>query len=139
MLQMWAMTLWSFTDMGDPRWHWGRRFITLRQANAGPTKLGLAHRESWAAYHREKSLFLKAIEFRTGAVYPDFGCNFETFTNEEILEMESLGPLVTLAPGHATEHTEHWHLAKAPGQWSGESDLDTLILPNLGRPHGGSS
>ena len=37
------------------------------------------------------------IEFDAAATYPDLGCNFETFTNEEILEIESLGPLVTLA------------------------------------------
>jgi hypothetical protein len=104
------MTLWAFTDMTDPRWRWGRRFITLRQANAGPTKLGLAHREKWVAYHRAASLFLKTIALQDGATYPDFGCNFETFTNEEMLEIESLGPLVELAPGEATEHTEHWHL-----------------------------
>jgi hypothetical protein len=104
------MTLWPFTDMTDPRWRWGRKFITLRQDNAGPTKLGLAHRENWIAYYRDESLFLKTIEHRDGAEYPDFGCNFETFTNEEMLEVEALGPLVQLEPGAATEHTERWHL-----------------------------
>jgi len=105
-----SMTLWAFTDMSDPRWRWGKRFITLRQADAGATKLGLAHRESWIAYYREGSLFVKTIEFCEGATYPDFGCNFETFTNEEMLEVEALGPLVELAPGEATEHTEQWQL-----------------------------
>lgn len=105
-----TMTLWSFTDMSDPRWRWGRRFITLRQANAGPTKIGIAHREKWIAYHRADSLFVKTIEYREGASYPDFGCNFETFTNEEMLEVESLGSLVELAPGESTEHTEQWTL-----------------------------
>ncbi|MDQ6765107.1 MAG: hypothetical protein M3Z22_03270 [Verrucomicrobiota bacterium] len=104
------MVLWAFTDMSDTRWQWGRRFITLRQANAGPTKLGLTHKEHWIAYHRDDSLFVKTIEFDPAAVYPDFGCNFETFTNEEMLEVEALGPLVQLAPGEATEHTEQWEL-----------------------------
>ena len=45
------------------------------------------------------SLFVKTIEFRDGATYPDFGCNFETFTNEEMLEVEALGPLVRLEAG----------------------------------------
>lgn len=105
-----TMTLWSFTDMSDSRWRWARRFITLRQANAGPTKIGLAHSEKWIAYHRALSLFVKTIEFEEGATYPDFGCNFETFTNEEMLEVESLGALVELAPGEATEHREEWTL-----------------------------
>jgi hypothetical protein len=104
------MTLWAFTDMTDPRWRWGRKFITLRQDNAGPTKLGLAHSERWIAYHRGDSLFVKTLEYRSGAAYPDFGCNFETFTNEGMLEVEALGPLVQLAPGEATEHTEQWYV-----------------------------
>ncbi len=119
-----AMILWPFTDMSDSRWRWGRRFITLRQANAGPTKIGLAHRERWVAYHREDTLFVKIIEYRGGATYPDSGCNFETFTNEEMLEVESLGPLVDLAPGTATEHVETWHLfdgVSAPP--SGEDEM----------------
>ncbi len=104
------MTLWPFTDMTDPRWRWGSKFITLRQGDAGPAKLGLAHHEKWIAYYRDTSLFIKTIEYRDGANYPDFGCNFETFTNEEMLEVEALGPLVDLAPGDATEHTEKWYL-----------------------------
>ena len=104
------VVLWAFTDMADARWRWGRRFITLRQADAGPTKLGLAHRERWIAYHRGDSLFLKTIEHTSGATYPDIGCNFETFTNEEMLEVEALGPLMELAPGAATSHTEQWQL-----------------------------
>jgi hypothetical protein len=104
------MVLWPFTDMTDPRWRWGRRFIMLRQANAGPTKAGLAHTERWIAYHQGESLFIKTIEFIEGATYPDFGCNFETFTNEEMLEVEALGPLVELAPGESASHTERWEL-----------------------------
>ena len=105
-----TMILWPFTDMRDPRWDWGTRFITLRQGNAGPTKLGLEHRERWIAYYRGDSLFLKTIEFDDTATYADRGCNFETFTNEEMLEVEALGPLVELAPGASTEHSEQWQL-----------------------------
>ena len=105
-----TMILWPFTDMSDPRWRWGWRFITLRQAQAGPTKAGLAHRQQWVAYHRNDSLFVKTITFSEGATYPDFGCNFETFSNEEMLEVEALGPLVDLAPGEAISHTEQWQL-----------------------------
>jgi len=105
-----AMTLWAFTDMTDSRWRWGRGFITLRQADAGPTKIGLAHRERWIAYHRAESLFVKTLEYREGAIYPDFGCNFETFTNEEMLEVEALGPLERIAAGEATTHTEQWEV-----------------------------
>ena len=104
------MILWPFTDMTDRRWSWGSRFITLRQANARPTKAGLAHQQRWVAYHQGDSLFIKTIAFDPSVTYPDFGCNYETFTNEEMLEVEALGPLVELAPGGSTGHTELWNL-----------------------------
>ncbi len=53
---------------------------------------------------------MKIIEFRDGETYPDLGCNFETFANEELLEVEALSPLVELAPGASTGHTEEWQL-----------------------------
>ena len=126
------MTLWPFTDMSDARYRWGRRFITVRQGNAGPTKFGLTHREGWVAYYKDSSLFVKTIEFREGVTYPDFGCNFETFTNEEMLEIEALGPLVELAPGDATEHTEQWQLfegVSAPPH--NEDEMAEWIAPFL--------
>ena len=130
-----TMILWPFTDMTDSRWRWGRRFITLRQGNAGPTKVGLAHAERWIAYHREGSLFLKTIELDERAIYPDRGCNFETFTNEEMLEVEALGPLVELAPGESTSHTEQWQLfdAVAPPPDHDDDALAEWTAPHLAR------
>ena len=105
------MIFWPYTDMTDSRWRWGQRFITLSQrAKTTPTKLGLTHREGWAAYHIGEQLFVKTIPFIEDAKYADLGCNFETFSNHEMLELEALGPLVTLAAGECTSHTEHWHL-----------------------------
>jgi len=106
------MIIWPYTNLTDPRWRFGESFITLRQtANAGqPTKLGLAHKQKWIGYLTRDSLFIKTIEYQEGATYPDYGCNFETFTNQDMLEIESLGPLKKLAPGESVSHTERWHL-----------------------------
>lgn len=112
-----TMILWPYTEMADDRWRWGKNFITLRQSPThGPAKIGLAHRDKWVAYHRANTLFVKSFVYLEGAIYPDHGCNFETFTNQEMLEVESLGPLVSLAPGAATEHAEHWQLFDAAGE-----------------------
>jgi hypothetical protein len=43
-----------------------------------------------------------------GKEYPDLGSNFETFTNEEFLELESLGPYQEISPGQTVKHTEVW-------------------------------
>lgn len=106
------MIIWPYTNLTDPRWRFGESFITLRQTHTAgqPTKLGLAHKQKWIGYLTRDSLFIKIIGHEEGAVYPDMGCNFETFTNEDMLEIESLGPLKKLAPGESVSHTEKWHL-----------------------------
>lgn len=126
------MVPWDYTDMTDSRWRFGSDFITLRQTEeGGPTKLGLAHRNKWVAYLNGENLFIKAFDYEQGATYPDFGCNFETFTNDSMLEMESLSPLRKLQPGEAVEHTEHWYLVGNVPQPTSlqEQDLGEWICP----------
>ena len=106
-----VMVLWPYTDTSDERWRWGREFITLRQTpHAPPTKIGLRHTEPWVGYLMRSVLFLKSVAFEEGGTYPDFGCNFETFANGQMLELETLSPLRTLAPGESVGHTEAWRL-----------------------------
>lgn len=109
------LVLWSYTNMADPRWTWGEREIRLRQDPAAtqPQKIGFLNRQGWMAYLLNREVFIKWHPFQTGATYPDMGCNVETFTNGDMLELESLGPLVTLKPGSRTEHTETWALFRA--------------------------
>ena len=125
---------WPYTDMTDPRWRFGSEFITLRQTEDGdPTKLGLAHKEKWVAYLNGDALFVKTFGFVEGGVYPDFGCNFETFTNAEMLEIETLSPLRVLQPGESVEHVEKWYLRSGMPQPSSlhEQDIQAWIAPTL--------
>ncbi len=104
-------TLWGYTDLTDPRWTIGRRFILVRQdPRRGPTKFGLAQRLGWAAYWVDGFLFVKRFGFQEGQTYPDCGVNFELYTDKRILELETLGPLVKLAPGQSVRHVETWAL-----------------------------
>ena len=64
----------------------------------------------WLAYAWNGSLFVKRFPFRPEGVYPDRGSSAEVFVNGEMLELESLGPLVKLEPGQALEHLETWEL-----------------------------
>jgi hypothetical protein len=124
-----TMIVWPFTDLSDPRWRWGARYITLRQdANAKkPTKLGLAHKEGWVAYLNNGVLFVKGIEYKEGKQYADGGSNFETFTNKDFLEVETLGPIARIAPGGSVEHVERWRLLKGvPGETS-DAAIDSNI------------
>jgi len=109
------LVLWAYLDMTDPRWKFGKNFFTLRQSDkCPPTKLGLAHGQKWIAYVLPDAVFIKTFDHVADVHYPDGGCNFETFSNSEMLEIESLSPLATLASGESISHTEHWHLFPNP-------------------------
>ena len=129
-----TMSIWPYTDLSDPRWRFGRDFFTLRQqAGFSSTKIGLSHQARWIAYVIGQSLFVKTFEFLEGETYPDGGCNFETYTNADMLEIESLSPLKTLAPGEEITHVERWCVLPLNGEISTSSDeaLAKSIAPYL--------
>jgi len=129
-----VLGIWSFTDLADPRWVLGTTYIQLRHLSnpQGPFKEqmgGIYNSAGWGAYFRQSYLFVKRAAVIVDARYPDFGCNFEIFTNPDFLELETLGPLVELQPGEVVEHVERWWLfADVPG---GEDDawIDSAVLP----------
>jgi hypothetical protein len=124
--QEWSV--WGYTDFNDGRWTLGSRYVFFRQnVKRGPGKLGVAHREGWVAYQLGEFLFVKQFNWIEGATYPDGGVNFETFSNEAMLEVETLGPLVTLKPGRTTRHTEVWRLFKNVPAIKTEADADRVF------------
>src|SRR5581483_2821987 len=98
-----------------------------------PTKFGLAHAMGWVGYLNRGTLFVKRIPYEDGKTYPDRGCNFETWTDPDMLEVESLGPLVRLKPGGRVTHTETWELFGNVPDVKGEADIDRHILPVVKR------
>ena len=126
-----AIALWAYTDMTDPRCHWGRKYVLLRQDPSLhiPQKAGVIVTDGWAAYARAGHLFVKQFRYVENGHYPDLGCSVEAFTNGDMLELETLGPLVLLQPGDTAEHAEHWRLFRdVPAPNSG-SDVDRDVLP----------
>lgn len=128
-----TLIVWPFTDLGDPRWRFGASYITLKQDRAAttPTKLGLAHKTGWVGYLNSGTLFIKGFAYETGKNYTDGGSNFETFTNKEMLEVESLGPLQRIAPGKAVEHVEDWWLLKGLPAETTDAALEANIRPRV--------
>ena len=109
-----SFTHWSYTDITDPRWGWGERFLFLRQDEhmENPQKIGVHNGQNWAAYINDGNLFIKMARFQQNLAYPDIGSHFEFFTNSLMLEVESLGGLTMLQPGQQVDHVEYWSLFK---------------------------
>lgn len=128
------VVLWPYTDLTDPRWTIGRKFFLLsQQADSTPAKMGLTHTAGWIGYLNGKDLFLKEVHHDASANYPDGGCNFETFTNSEMIEIESLGGLQLLSSGESTSHTERWFLQSGlnPTELTSEDAIEEWITPYI--------
>ena len=125
------LAIWAFTDLSDPHWTLGRQYVILRQdtSKTQPQKIGVMATDGWAAYFNKGHVFVKTFDFKSGAVYPDFGCSVESFTNETFLELETLGPLTVLAPGESVEHLENWSLFRDIPEPHTDADVEKYILP----------
>jgi hypothetical protein len=124
------VVLWHFTDMSDPRWTWGRKYIQLRQDPDATSKqkIGLLNKQGWAAYLLDGHALVIRYPYDPKATYADMGCNTETYTDPEMLEVETLGPLTRLEPGAHVDHVEDWTLAKVECG-SSDAEIDEKIRP----------
>jgi hypothetical protein len=102
---------WGYTELADPRYEWGPSVASLRQdSGRGPTKVGTFLIQGYAAAQCGEHFLIKVFESDPTKTYADMGCNFETFTNESMIEIETLGPLTRLVPDSEVVHRETWWL-----------------------------
>jgi hypothetical protein len=129
------MVLWPFTNLADGRYTFSENFLRLAYLpEMAATKLGLKLPTGWVAYQLGDVVFAKHFPYDPALAYPDRGCNFEIFTNNDILELESLAPLQPPAPGATQTHIEHWTLAKSAADLRGEKAAVKFFqaLPKIG-------
>ena len=126
-------TFWDYSELDDPRLHLGKKYISLRQdpSKQNPFKLGYNNEAGWAAYFNKGQVFLKYFEPTIGGFYPDNGCCFETYTNGNMLEMESLGEMFELEPDDFITLEEEWELytANGPTNFKDEDELERILRP----------
>lgn len=125
-----SLILWAYTDLHDPRWTLGTRYILLRQdaTVSSVQKIGAPVPDGWVAYAREGHLFVKVFAYVPGAIYPDLGASVELFTNSEMVEVETLSPMVRLAPDAEVEYEERWYLFDGVATPSNDEDVEATVL-----------
>jgi hypothetical protein len=123
-----VLALWPYTSVTSPHITWGDRYI-LVDANLqqGALKLGFPNPEGWLGYILEDTLFVKHAEYRPGAFYYDHGSSSECYCNPQFLELETLGPRATLAPGDSLSHREHWQIYSQVAFSENEDELHALL------------
>ena len=130
LLPGYALVPWSYTDLSLPVWDFHRDFIGLDVAKARTAqKLGITRYPGWSAYWLQGTTFVKYAPVTAGAAYPDGGCAFETFTNGGMIEFETLGPIVKLAPGQSVLHVEHWGVFDGLAKPDTDAAFATSLAP----------
>lgn len=122
---------WGYSDINDDRFFLGNRYGTLQQVkgSAGKFKIGMNNEDGWAAVVNHGQIFLKNFTMNVNGEYPDYGCNFETFTNGMFLECESLGEIKPLKNGEALQISEQWSLILCEDSFDrkNEDSIDAFV------------
>ncbi len=126
------VSVWPYTDMSNDRIYWGNKYVTLRQDSTEekPIKLGFDLNGGTAYYVLGDEILCKKYDTNhPDGVYPDGGCSFETYTNNCMLEFETLGELKKVAPNEVSEHSEMWSLCKKPfdADLKNDASIDKLL------------
>lgn len=108
-----TMALWSYSDIRDPRFTLTDTYATLfhDEQAAKPFKAGFNVTDGSIVYCAGNQIFRQSFGgYDEGVQYPDFGCNFETYTNKHFLECEILGALRAYQPGESAIIDETWEI-----------------------------
>jgi hypothetical protein len=104
---------WPYTHWHDARLRIDDDYVAVNaQPDEQPCKIGCLN-PGWIGYLRTGVFFVKRFDPQLDRLHPDRNCNVEVYSNHRFIEIETLAPLVALAPGQATEHIETWHIIAA--------------------------
>ncbi len=103
------LVLWPYTRWADTRLSLNDDFVLLNATpRLPPCKIGYFNPHGWMGYLCDGVFFVKRFTPQPDLPHADFGCNAETYCNDQFVEMETLGPLTRLEPGQAATHVEEW-------------------------------
>lgn len=130
-----VLALWPYTNMSDNRVGWGEDHILLRQDPAveRPFKFGINSEHGWAAYVNRGAAFVKQFTPDPSLTYPDYGVQYETYTNAKFLEMETVGELKTLEPDACVGLEENWRLLPQEPFCPCDADQLAALLARVAR------
>ncbi len=118
-----TMSLWSYSDINDKRFTLSDKYALLKHDSDAttPFKVGFNVTGKQVVYVVGDQIFKKTFADYKNADYPDFCCNFETYTNKLFLECELLGEMKNYHNGETAVISELWEITPA------EHDHDMIV------------
>lgn len=101
--------IWPYAHLNDDRLCIFDGKMTLKQRDGDAFKIGLFSKKREALYELEGKVLKITFEEKKGN-FVDFSCNFETYTNSHIIEIEALGPLEKVAKNSFLELKEKFEI-----------------------------
>ena len=129
-----TLMLWPYTSTADKRLSLEDEYILLRQDKKATSnaKIGFYTDDGWIAYVNNGVALVKLIDLYDRDVpYSDNGCNVEAYTCKNFSEIETLSPLLTLAPGDSITHNEIWQAIAGLPEIKDASDVKKYLAPKL--------
>jgi hypothetical protein len=107
-----SLVTWPYTRLSDDRLVLDDPILRVRAVAgaASPCKVGVAGAVDWIAYRLGSAVLIKRVRYIADATYPDLGASIQCYSGGDFLEIETLGPLVTLGPAETIHHVETWSL-----------------------------
>ncbi len=125
-----AVVLWPYTDAKDYRFEISNKYAVVENtAEEKPMKLGFDSKNGKSYYFVGGEVFKKDFAtFHGEKPYVDYGCSFETYNCNKFIEIETLSPIETVAPGGEIEHNESWSLYKFDNlDFSSDEAIDKML------------
>jgi hypothetical protein len=122
-----SLALWPYTDMLSPNVSWGSNYLLIDADLDAPFKVGFPNPRGWLAYWWNGMLFVKRAIYDAQAEYFDFGSSSECYCDHRFIELETLSPIHTIAPGETASHIETWELYRDIDRPRHESDAQRLV------------
>jgi hypothetical protein len=104
--------LWPYCGFADERLSVAKGVMSLKQADGGAFKIGLFLKDNMASYELNGKKLRVCYQQPDGGAdaHLDFGCNFETYTNEHILEIEGLSAKKTIGKNQTAEFCQRMEI-----------------------------
>jgi hypothetical protein len=115
-----SVVLWPYTDLTDPRVAIHSGAITVRAEAGAAFKIGTGPAPGRLGYLLDGHLFTKTVTPADDGRYADRGAVGQFYLGDSFCELETLGPMVAVAPGEETAHREVWAIEEC-------ADLDEAL------------
>lgn len=106
-----SLVFWPYTKIHDKRLKLSDDFVQIDTQPGDPIKIGMFNPCGWISYQIDGILFRKSFDVRGDEEHTDFGCNAESYSGSDFVELESLGPLSLVPVGGKVQWQETWELS----------------------------